>query len=126
MYGGCIEAYTTVTELLESGVPPDSIMLLQPTRPTHWPTDTVRERVTTILTSTGVHTLTELRLTEWLVGEDGLYGVNIETSTGDAQTVPCCTMIYLEDKAVDRHVFKGMCGVCDVCMVCLCDSGDCV
>ncbi len=128
VYGSGIDAFSAVNQLLVNQVSPDSITMLQPIAPSHWATELVRDRVYAAAATTGVHTITGLTLTEWLVGEEGLHAVVIETATGHAQTVPCKTMIYLGDKAVDSNVFKGVVATLCICMcveidfVCLCPA----
>lgn len=107
MFGNRLDAYSAVNQLLVNGVAPDLITLIQPTPP-QWTDPLIAERVGTTLSSTGVNVFTDTTLSEWEVEEEGLVAVGTSSSSGHAQSLPCKTVIYLGDKAVDRDTFKGL------------------
>ena len=106
VFGSGLDAYCAVNQLLVNGVAPDLITLIQATAP-QWTDPPIAERVGTTLSLTGINLFTDTTLSEWEVKEEGLVAVGTISSSGHAQSLPCKTLIYLGDKAVDRDAFKG-------------------
>ena len=121
VYGSGVDAYASLNHLLTSGVAPDMITMLRP-HTLQWTDGVIATRVSEALSLTPINELSEISLSEWIVGEDGLEAVAIVTSTGHAQTVPCNTLIYQGDKTVNTSAFKGvLCvSVCECVCVCVC------
>ncbi|XP_064406630.1 cilia- and flagella-associated protein 61-like isoform X3 [Halichondria panicea] len=107
VFGSGVDAYTSVQHLLSEGVAPDMITMLRP-HTLEWTEGVIAQRVSESLSLTGIHELSDINLTEWIVGEGGLEAVAIENATGHAQTIPCQTLIYHGDKTVNTNAFKAL------------------
>ncbi|KAJ0176198.1 hypothetical protein K1T71_008372 [Dendrolimus kikuchii] len=120
VYGQCIEVYSCIAALLELGLSPNLIALVEPFPPEDtsalrvncFNNETVDERVQETLEKLGIRILRQCSLIGWRQIENRVEVIHL-MSPLHAICLPCFALFYYGLKAIDLHAFKAIneCGL---------------
>ena len=102
-----MDAYCMVHAVLDQGLPGERLLLVVPegSGPV-FTSQEVADAVSLMLEKLGVRVTRGVELTGWEGDGDALSGLNLRGGAG-VMTVPCAGLVYLHNKQVDKHLFKG-------------------
>lgn len=109
MYGSGLDAYSMLGAMInEGGLPPERLILvIPPTFSPAFPNHEVSTSVANHLDELAVRVVGEAELVTMKTDEQGqLSGIQLRTEIG-VVTLPCAALVYMHDKQVDQHLFKG-------------------